>query len=100
MLKGTKTIQMALSCMYKGDKSGNIEERKASSSLKGDLMVKHVHLDPFCTLETMVDRAVVRMIVGHNVHKYWHKEHFDIMSAFLNEKLKQVSQSSVNQGNG
>lgn len=86
--KNTRIIPLTLSFNYKRDKAGDIEERKSRASLRGDLMLEHVHFDPKCTSAPMVDRIAARMVISHNVENGWVLEHLDVKSAFLHEKYR------------
>lgn len=65
--KKTKLIHMTLSFTYTGSKNRNIEERKARSSIRRDLLKEGLQFDAECISATMVERVAVRMVKAHNV---------------------------------
>lgn len=84
--KKTKLLPMTLSSTYKRSKTASIEERKARSSVLGDLFKEGLYIDSEYTSAPMVERVVVQMVIAHRDQHQWHLGHFDIRSEFLNEE--------------
>lgn len=77
---------MSFNC--KRDEQGDIEERKARGSVRGDIMKPTIYFDPQCTSAPMVNRVAVRIVLKYSVQNGWLLEHMDIHSAFINERYK------------
>lgn len=82
------SARLTLTCNYKREKDGTVEERKSRASIRGDQMQPDINFDPDATSAPMVDKMAARMILTHNVEHGWHLEHLDVKSAFLHEKYR------------
>lgn len=76
--KNIKPIPLTITSNYKTNKSGEVEKRKSRPSLRGDMMMAHLHFNPIETSAPIVDRVAVRILITHSIENGWPIEHFDI----------------------
>ena len=84
--KLSKLIPLIMTYRYKRDKNGNIVERKARCSIRGDLMRPNIHFDPAATTAHLTDKQTIRTVFAIIAQIGLQAEHFDITSAFKHEK--------------
>ena len=84
----SKPIPMIMAYRYKRSPKGQITERKARCSIRGDLMKAHVHFEPNHTAAHLADKLTVRLIFAIIASMQLHAEHFVISSAFPYEKYE------------
>ena len=70
---------------YKRTAEGEIIERKARCSLRGDLMRPHQHFNPDHTAAPMADKSSIRLLLAIKAAHGRKAAHFDIKSAFTHE---------------
>ena len=73
---------------YKRTAEGDITERKARRSLRGDLMRPHQHYNPDHTSAPMADKPMIRLLLAVKAAYGLTAAHFDIKSAFTHETYK------------
>ena len=81
-------IPMIMTYRYKRDNIGNINERKARCSVRGDLMKPHIHFEPNHTAAHLSDKMTIRVIFALIANRKLIAEHFDITMAFPHERYE------------
>ena len=85
---GAKLIPLTMGYKYKRTAEGDITEKKARCSLRGDLMRPHQHYNPDHTAAPMADKTTIRLLLAVKAAYGLTAAHFDIKSAFTHETYK------------
>ena len=75
---GAKLIPLAMGYKYKRTAEGDITERKARCSLRGDLMRPHQHYNPDHTAPPTADKTTIRVLLAVKAAYGLTAAHFDI----------------------
>ena len=85
---GAKLISLTMGYKYKRTAEGDITERKAQCSLRGDLMRPHQRYNPDHTAAPMADKITIRLLLAVKAAYGLPAAHLDIKSAFTHETYK------------
>lgn len=82
----SKLVNTIMRYRYKRNFEGYIATRKARYSLRGELMLPHVHFDPTRVATFMAEKTIVLFLFALAAQRNLHLEHFHITCAYLHER--------------